>query len=82
MSDRCPRCGGEGEVYYDRIADFVTCPECGGEGLVDPYFEDEWYEDDEEWDTDGDYIPTGKEYPSPLPEDAEIEEGFSTHSFD
>jgi hypothetical protein len=43
--DRCGRCRGEGQCMTDYGWDY--CPECGGDGYVDPYMEDEWYEDDE-----------------------------------
>lgn len=41
----CGQCRGEGECNDDRDG-WGICDQCGGEGYVDPYQEDEWYEDD------------------------------------
>lgn len=46
MSERCPECE-DGEVWDDRNARYTWCKRCGGEGRIDPYYEDEWYEEDE-----------------------------------
>lgn len=44
----CGQCDGEGECWYHD--EYGICPTCGGDGYVDPYFEDEWYEDAEDYD--------------------------------
>lgn len=55
MSELCSQCRGEGECYDDWSGGWLTCSNCGGEGRVDPYQQDEWYEEveheitDEEW---------------------------------
>lgn len=48
MSERCDWCRGEGEWWNDRDGRWETCPRCGGEGRIDPYEQDEWYEDEHE----------------------------------
>lgn len=63
MSERCVTCIGIGEVFDDDLDLWVTCPTCVGLGLdrtnrsnfeghdfFDPYFDDEWYEDEDAWE--------------------------------
>jgi len=46
IMERCGRCRGEGYCMTD--CGWATCRECGGDGYIDPYMEDEWYDDNEE----------------------------------
>ena len=56
MSETCSVCRGEGSAWDDRAGRWTVCENCGGEGYVNPYEQDEWYEEDDD-DLLGDLVP-------------------------